>query len=209
MSERTLYYWAREYVDGIKEGEDYNELPRVITINIVNFDHIKLDKFHTTFRLREDDYKDFILTRDLELHFLNMVQFRRLMRLLRKEGKEMSMTSLEKWMTFFDENTSIEELAELIKTDSAISKAHSRLLEVTRDEEIMQNYRMRQKALSDWTTGINTAIEKGLKKGLRKGRIEGITEGRMENARLMKADGVPFEQIARWTNIPLEIIKTL
>ena len=116
-------------------------------------------------------------------------------------------------MTFFDENTSIEELAELIKTDSAISKAHSRLLEVTRDEEIMQNYRMRQKALSDWTTGINTAIEKGLKKGLRKGRIEGITEGmekgRLEDARIMKADGVPFEQITRWTNIPIEIIKTL
>ena len=117
----------------------------------------------------------------------------------------MNMTSLEKWMTFFDENTSNEELAELIKTDSAISKAHSRLLEVTRDEEIMQNYRMRQKALSDWTTGINTAVEKGLKRGIRKGRME----GRMEAAEQMKADGVPFEQIARWTNIPLEVIKTL
>jgi predicted transposase/invertase (TIGR01784 family) len=44
MSERTLYYWAREYAQGIKEGQDYAKLPRVVTINIVNFDHVKLER---------------------------------------------------------------------------------------------------------------------------------------------------------------------
>ena len=32
ITERTLYYWAREYIGGIKEGDDYSALPRVITI---------------------------------------------------------------------------------------------------------------------------------------------------------------------------------
>jgi predicted transposase/invertase (TIGR01784 family) len=77
MTERTLYYWAREYVAGIKEGEDYGDLPRVITINIVNFDYVKLEKFHTTFRLREDVHHEYVLTDVMGIHFLNMVKFRR------------------------------------------------------------------------------------------------------------------------------------
>jgi predicted transposase/invertase (TIGR01784 family) len=74
MTERTLYYWAREYAAGIKEGEDYGGLPRVIAINIVNFDHIKLEKFHTAFRLREDTRRDYVLTDVMEIHFVNMVK---------------------------------------------------------------------------------------------------------------------------------------
>ena len=38
MEKRTLMYWAREYAEAISEGMDYNVLPKVITINIVNFD---------------------------------------------------------------------------------------------------------------------------------------------------------------------------
>ena len=77
MTEWTLYYWAREYVAGIKEGEDYGDLPRVIAINIVNFDHIKLEQFHTVFRLREDVHREYVLTDVMEIHFLNMVKFRK------------------------------------------------------------------------------------------------------------------------------------
>jgi len=38
------------FSEGIKKGEDYKNLPKVITINIVDFEYIKIpDKFHTTF----------------------------------------------------------------------------------------------------------------------------------------------------------------
>jgi predicted transposase/invertase (TIGR01784 family) len=46
MEKRTLYHWGREYVAGISAGGDYINLPRVITINIVDFDNIKIDDFH-------------------------------------------------------------------------------------------------------------------------------------------------------------------
>jgi predicted transposase/invertase (TIGR01784 family) len=155
MTERTLYYWAREYIAGIKEGDDYGELPRVITINIVNFDHVKLDDFHTTFRLREDEHREYILTDVLEIHFLNMVKFR---------GKMIKDTGniLERWLIFFDERSGREALEEIMKIDGAIAKAQRRLEEVTRDEEFRHNYTLRQMALSDWTTGVNTAFEKGV-----------------------------------------------
>ena len=37
MEKRTLMYWGREFTKGISEGKDYIDLPKVITINIVNF----------------------------------------------------------------------------------------------------------------------------------------------------------------------------
>jgi len=36
MEKRTLWYWGREYTKGVSTGGDYKNLPKVITINIVN-----------------------------------------------------------------------------------------------------------------------------------------------------------------------------
>jgi predicted transposase/invertase (TIGR01784 family) len=55
MEKRTLFYWGREFTKSISEGDDYLLLPKVITINIVNFDNTKIDDFHTCFHLWEDD----------------------------------------------------------------------------------------------------------------------------------------------------------
>jgi predicted transposase/invertase (TIGR01784 family) len=86
MTERALYYWAREYTEGIKEGGDYGDLPQVIAINIVNFDHVRLEKFHTAFRLREDRHKEYcVMPEALEIHFLNMAKFRKRRRRRRGE----------------------------------------------------------------------------------------------------------------------------
>ncbi|MDR1997298.1 MAG: Rpn family recombination-promoting nuclease/putative transposase, partial [Candidatus Margulisbacteria bacterium] len=78
MDRRSLFYWSREYARGIKAGENYLSLPKVITINIVNFEFIPLPEFQTSFRLREDRYRDYVLTDVLEIHFIDMVKFRRL-----------------------------------------------------------------------------------------------------------------------------------
>ena len=36
MEKRTLMHWGREFTTGISSGGDYKDLPKVITINIVN-----------------------------------------------------------------------------------------------------------------------------------------------------------------------------
>jgi hypothetical protein len=41
--------------------------------------------------------------------------------------------------------------------DPTIAKAQRRLEEVTQDDEFWHNYTLRQMALSDWTTSVNTA----------------------------------------------------
>ena len=36
MGERSLYYWAKNYAD-LKRGEEYDQLKRTVTINILGF----------------------------------------------------------------------------------------------------------------------------------------------------------------------------
>ena len=40
MDKRTLFYWSRIYSRSIVKGEDYSNLNKVITINILDFNYI-------------------------------------------------------------------------------------------------------------------------------------------------------------------------
>jgi predicted transposase/invertase (TIGR01784 family) len=167
MERRTLYHWGLEYIKNISAGIDYKELPRVITINIVNFDNIKLDDFHTCFHLWEDGRKDYLLTDALEIHFINMVKFKK------KKNRDIVNKPIERWLTFLDKNTPEEILQEVIQMDGAIQKANERLDFVSQDKEFLRTYHLREMAMSDWTTGVNTAIEKTQIEIARKALAEG------------------------------------
>jgi predicted transposase/invertase (TIGR01784 family) len=187
MEKRTLMHWGREYTKGISAGDDYAELPRVVTINIVNFDNIKLDDFHTCFHLWEDGHQNYLLTDALEIHFINMVKFRKL------EAKDIERNPLERWMTYFDKDTPEEILQEVIQMDAAISKAHERLAFVSRDKEFLRNYHLREMAMSDWTTGVNTAIEKK----------------QFEIAQNLLREGISMEIIQKTTGLDRETVQAL
>jgi predicted transposase/invertase (TIGR01784 family) len=77
MDRRSLFHWGREYVKSIEAGKDYRELPDVITITIVDFHFPPLPDYHTCFHLRENKKWDFVLTNSLEIHFMNMVKYRK------------------------------------------------------------------------------------------------------------------------------------
>ena len=187
MEKRTLFYWGEEFMRGISKGDDYVDLPKVITINIVNFDNKKIDDFHTCFHLWEDAHKDYMLTDVLEIHFINMIKFKK-----QKTG-DIANNHLERWLTFLDKDTPQEVLEEVVKMDSAISKANDRLNFVSQDKEFLRAYHMREMALSDWTTGINTAIEKS----------------KMEIARNALAEGASIEFIKKITGLDTETIQSL
>jgi len=154
MEKRTLYYWGKEYTKSIVKGDDYIDLPKVININIVNFDQIKLDDFHTCFHLWEDDNKDYLLTDVLEIHFINMVKYKRL------KVKDVEKNPLVRWLTFLDKDSSEQELEEVINMDTAISKANDRLNFVSQDNDFLRLYEMREKAAFDQTAILNTALVK-------------------------------------------------
>jgi predicted transposase/invertase (TIGR01784 family) len=163
MARRSLYYWCREYTKGIKRGEEYEILPNVITINIVGMEFFIVDKFHTSFHLWEDEAKKYYLTEALEMHFIDMIKFRRL------KKKDIVNNTLHRWLTFFDNKTSNETIKKIINMDTAIKKAYEKIQVVTQDETMLSEYEMREKAFYDYNSGINAALKRG--------KLEGKQEG--------------------------------
>jgi predicted transposase/invertase (TIGR01784 family) len=191
MDRRSLYYWSREYSESLEEGQNYRELPNVIAVNIVNFNYPPVRTSHTRFHLREDLDHDLVLTDALEIHFLNMVQYR-------KQRKKILLDNpLNRWLVWLDAGSPPELIEEVAKMDSAINAAIERLDFVTRDKEFLRYYHMRQMAMSDQTTIINTAIE------------EGHAEEKLEIAGKMKKAGRPLSEIVEFTGLPAKTIEQL
>ena len=81
----------------------------------------------------------------------------------------------------------------------------------------MREYEASKKAYRDIKNSIDTAkqeglaegIEIGMAKGMAKGKAEGKHEANAETAQRLLAMGLSDEQVAKATQLPLEIIKNL
>jgi predicted transposase/invertase (TIGR01784 family) len=227
LEKRTLFYWASRYIRNFRSGEDYRDLLPVITINITGFEClVKVEEFHATFHLWEDRQRDFMLTDVCELHFLDMVKFRR----YRREEPCFSLENpLHRWLAYFDDNSPLELVEEVVKMDKAILMAQTKLEVIARNPELLRTYERYEKAASDWTSSINGARregeqkglqkglqkgrregeQKGLQKGLQKGRQEGELKKAIEIALNLKKIGVPVEHITQVTGLSVEDIAKL
>ena len=67
MAERTLFYWSKMYTGQVQPGDTYEKLKKCITINIVDFETIPVDKIHTIYHIIEDETQ-YKLTEVLEIH---------------------------------------------------------------------------------------------------------------------------------------------
>jgi predicted transposase/invertase (TIGR01784 family) len=191
------------YYESIAEGEDYKELPNVIAINIVDFDFPKegnvpegnLDpprrQVHTRFNLREAANPSLILTDALEIHFINMVKWRK------QNDKDIANNSLHRWLTWFDERSPPELVEEVVSMDNAIKAANERQTYITQDEEARRTYWSRRMAEHDRVSGLDFA------------RCEGQQQGLEIAARNALAKGLPIEVIRDITGLDLETIKQL
>ena len=203
MDRRSLFYWSKEYSSSLKAGQNYQELPNVIAINIVNYDFPALGEFHCSFHLREDRLRDFILTNALEIHYLNMVQYRK------RDRKDMLDDPLYRWLTWFDKNSPPELVAEVVRMDNAIQMADERMVYITGDKEAIRAYERRFKAMCDMTSWQDYAWDVGKAAGKAEGIAEGKVKSMEEIARRLKTRGRPLEEIAEDTGLTLEVVEKL
>ena len=191
MDRRSLFYWSREFTSGLSKGEDYSLLANVIAINIVNFEVITIDDFHTTFHLWEDTHKDYLLTDALEIHFIDVKMFNAL------PNKDIANDPLHRWLTFFDQNISDDLLKELMKMDAAIQKANDKMTFLATDKEMLRLYNLREMAQIDYNSGILKA------------RTEGRAEGMVDVARKLLSRNRPINEIIEDTGLTLEELEGL
>ncbi|MCY6354510.1 Rpn family recombination-promoting nuclease/putative transposase [Clostridium sp. ZS2-4] len=169
MDKRTLFYWGKLFNENISKGEDYTKLKKVITINILDFDYINLDKFHTKFHLWEDEAKDYMLTDLVEIHFLELPKFNKL------EEKNLKEDRLQRWLTFFNKDISEEKLKELMEMDTDIKRAEERLEYLSSDKETIEIYKAREKSLHERANMISSAKDEGKIEVVKNALKEGLT----------------------------------
>ncbi|MCT4594748.1 MAG: Rpn family recombination-promoting nuclease/putative transposase [Anaeromicrobium sp.] len=186
MDKRTLFYWGRLFNEGIGKGQDYKDLSKVITINILDFNYIELEKFHSKFHLWEDEEKDYMLTDLVEVHFIETPKFKNM------KEKNLKGDKLQRWLTFLRDDISDETLKELVDMDKDIKKAEERLEHLSSDPKTLALYRAREKSLHERANMISSARE----------------EEKIKIARSL-LDVLDMETIALKTGLSIEQVKRL
>ena len=139
MNRRSLFYLTREYSRSLKAGDDYVDLPDLIAINIVNYNYPKTRHFHSCFHLREDTEHDIMLSNALEIHYINMVRYR-------KQKKHLDLKDpLNRWLAWFDKNSPQELREEVVNMDAAIKTADEKAFNLATMSEDDIDYWFRRK----------------------------------------------------------------
>ena len=199
---RTLFYWAKIYIEEFKQGEDYSSLNKCITINIVGKGFKLNNKIHSRYCLKDIE-TDEILTDILEIHFLNLEKARELKNI---------DDPLVRWLLFIDSNSK-EERAMLAANSPVLKILNEKIDILTLSPTEKKLYESRMKLKSDIVSisnsQFNKGLEKGIEKGIEKGREEGIKEGNINTARRMKVKNFDVQLIMEMTGLTQEEIEKL
>ena len=201
MGRRSLYYWSRLYND-LKSGEDYTELKRTVAINILDFnlfDKKKYPAYHSCFGLYDIKTGNH-LTTDCEIHFLELPKWNL------KSVKETNR--LERWMSYFSNKTTVQELEEIAMIEPAIQKAFNAESIFTQDEINRRKYELREKNRRDRIAEMNYAIEEAVEEALNEEREKYAQEEENRVVRLIKK-GKSLDDILDFSSLPPERVQQL
>lgn len=199
MDKRTLFYWSRLFADQLKQGHDYSELKKTITINILDFKYLESNQYHNIYHLREDTIGH-VLTDVLEIHFIELPKFC-------KEKPDIK-DALHRWLLFLAEPK--EEVLDMIEAiDGKIGKATKVLNWLSSDPETVRLSELREKAIWDEVSRMNGAKAEGRQEGREEGKQEGRQEEQINIARRMLVKGLSIEQISDVTGLSVDEVQKL
>jgi len=74
---RSHFYNTKIYSILLNVGEDHENLPKTIMINIINFNLHPLDDYHTVFTLCEKNHPEYKMDDIIETHYIDLTIFRK------------------------------------------------------------------------------------------------------------------------------------
>lgn len=199
MCQRVLYYWSRLYND-LKAGEDYSELSRTVSINILEYKLFPFAEFHSRFGAYDIE-KKYQLTQDMEIHFLEIPKW--------KLRRVKEMNRLEKWLGYFSKKTEEIVLEEIAMSEPAIQEAMKAERLFTEDEVARYQYEQAEKARRDHINSMNYATKIGFERGIKQGIEQGIERGKIETALGLFSLGLGLDVIEKATGLSQEKLARL
>ena len=201
---RIFYYISKNVVNEVKEGKNYNNVQKIISINLLDF-NLKFGdkgKAHRCFKLI--DTKDLNISLDLiQIHILEVKRFIEIIKNSTKE--ELKNNRLLSWMKFFTSDN-LELIEEELKEENQImSKVIEEYRKFTSDDKMMRAYAAREAFL----VGQKMMLRREREDGFDEGKLEGIKEGQISMAKSKKKENIDIELIKKITGLTIEEIKKL
>jgi len=141
MLRRSAFYTSEVFtgLDSIEAGESYEKLPRIVTINLLDYvdDRIKGDKFISRFVLVDADYKEMELD-IFNYNFIEIPKFRKM------KDYDLSIP-IHRWLLYLDKGTDPKLREEIVMMDARIAHAEEAVKRLVATPEERELYRLRQK----------------------------------------------------------------
>ncbi|OUB23758.1 ATPase [Bacillus cereus] len=194
MVKRSLYYWSKLYTSQIEKGMPYRSLRKTIAINLLDFRLFPhFEDIQTTGQLWSRQQQQVLLD-DLEIHF---IEIPKLLQQWREEKINPWENAFARWLLLLpahaDEHLThtLEEIA--MNQDPMLQKAMNKWEDMSQNSSFRLQYEAREKVLFDEQAKLAHARE----------------EGKMQLIRGMHKNGMPIEDIAKFTGLRVEEIRDI
>ena len=207
---RIFYYISKNVVNEVtltagrrQEGENYNNVQKIISINLLDF-NLKFGdkgKAHRCFKLI--DTKDLNISLDLiQIHILEVKRFIEIIKNSTKE--ELKKNRLLSWMKFFTSDN-LELIEDELKEENQImSKVIEEYRKFTSDDKMMRAYAAREAFLVGQKMMLRREREDGFDEGIEEGIKERnysiaktLKQMNMDNGSISKATGLTIDEIEK------------
>jgi predicted transposase/invertase (TIGR01784 family) len=189
MVARDLFYWGKMFTGQISSGNNYNQLKKTITINVLDFELFKDNRCWRKCHLTDDETNERI-TELLEMQFVELNK-------LQGINKDDPMTF---WIEFFRDPYS-DTVRKLCDYVPEIREAKNIYEKAKTDPKMRELIDAREKAIHDYSNDISCA------------RRDGFAEGELKKAQIMALKmlkkGNSIEDIADLTELSVEEIESL
>jgi predicted transposase/invertase (TIGR01784 family) len=164
---RFLYYWAREYAQLIKRGNEYLDLTPVYSILWLDCILRQGTPFHSVYRLLEQSTQ-MLYSNHIEIHTLEFPKIAQI-------GND---PKLVRWTHFLSGTDADRET--LANEDRIMEKAMTRLTQLSEDDILRAQAADRERDRFGQQILLSASRDEGRQEGRQEGRREGRQEGRQE-----------------------------
>ena len=190
--ERSVYYWSKMYNESIKQGQDYTNLPKCITINLIGKGFNKNKRLHNKYFVMEKDTKEPLFSK-LEIHIINLETAK----LLNESNyKDIKTKRLLSWLKFIE--TDDREVRKMLAQNSKPMKKANAAIEI-----------MEMSPRDKWLYESRMKYQHDMASEKHEGYTEGVYQTKLETAKNLVDLGVAHEVIMQATGLKQDEINNL
>lgn len=195
IENRSLIYAAKTISRETKKGTKYENINRVIMINILDYKLLPYEEYVSDTVTVLEKHREYEVIEGIKWYFIELPKFRK--------AKPDMNEKLNQWLAFIDDkNRGLIDMAE--KRNKTIEKARVEMTYLTGDEELERLAELREKWAMDYDSGISSAREEGIREGRKEGREEGRKVEQEKIVKRLLEKNMEIEEIANIVNLTKE-----